>query len=265
MTRRLHARLWIALLVGANSAGATQTQDSSARRDSTRVLSTVRVRAAVVPGVVRAAPPLAVGILTAGAKSEVIPVAGTSSNIAEKVGRQIFAEVPGIFVYDMDGSGNQINVSTRGLDAHRSWEFNVRQNGVLTTSDLYGYPASHYSAPMEAVEQIELIRGTAALQYGSQFGGLPNYVIKSPDTTRRASLESLSSTGSFGLASSWNAVGGRVGRLTYYGYLSLRRSNGYRANGSSGYDAEFLRASMPLSRTLSLRDSWYEAAARPPR
>lgn len=49
---------------------------------------------------------------------------------------------------------------------HRSWEFNIRQNGVIINSDMYGYPASHYSAPMESFEKIELIRGTGSLQYG---------------------------------------------------------------------------------------------------
>ena len=60
----------------------------------------------------------------------------------------------------MDGSGNQINISTRGLDPHRGWEFNIRKDGVVTNSDMYGYPASHYSMPMEAIQNIELVRGT---------------------------------------------------------------------------------------------------------
>jgi Fe(3+) dicitrate transport protein len=191
----------------------------------------------------------------------VVQINGLAANLSEKSARQIFAEVPGIFVYDMDGSGNQVNVSARGLDSHRSWEFNVRQNGVPTLSDEYGYPASHYSAPMEAVERVELIRGTAALQYGSQFGGLLNYVIKSPDTTHAARGESQSSSGSFGLVSTYNAVGGKIGRVSYYAYASLRRSDGYRASGASTYDAEYLSASLPLSRTVALRTdvgrSWY--------
>ncbi len=82
------------------------------------------------------------GLITAGKKNEVIALANVNANIAEKTGRQIFAKVPGVFVYDMDGSGNQVNVSTRGLDAHRSWENNIRQNMVLINSDMYGYPAS---------------------------------------------------------------------------------------------------------------------------
>src|SRR5688572_2479758 len=95
-----------------------------------------------------------------GKKNEVINVQAMNVNIAEKTPRQIFSKVPGVFVYDMDGSGNQTNISSRGLDPHRGWEYNIRKNGVITNSDMYGYPASHYSMPMEAVERIELVRGT---------------------------------------------------------------------------------------------------------
>src|SRR6187402_3126540 len=119
-----------------------------------------------------------------GRKSQVLAVQEIPANLAEKTGRQIFAKIPGAFIYDMDGSGNQVNFSTRGLDPHRSWEYNVRQNGVMINSDIYGYPASHYSLPMEAVKSIELVQGTAALQYGAEFGGMVNYVTKSADTTK---------------------------------------------------------------------------------
>ena len=71
-----------------------------------------------------------------------------SANLTNKTGRQIFAKIRGAFIYDMEGTGNQINIATRGLDPHRSWEYNVRQNGILINSDIYGYPASHYSMPL---------------------------------------------------------------------------------------------------------------------
>lgn len=179
------------------------------------------------------------GRLLAGKKNEVINISNANSNIALKAGRQLFAKVPGVFVYDMDGSGNQINISNHGLDPHRSWEYNVRQNGVLTNSDMYGYPASHYSAPMESIEKVEMISGTAALQYGAQFGGLINYVTKSADSTKPFSFENLSTAGSFGLFSTYNAVGGRIGKWTYYAYLSKRVADGYRKNSESNADGHF--------------------------
>ena len=125
-------------------------------------------------------------------KSEVINVLGVDANIAEKTPRQIFAKVPGVFVYDMDGTGNQTNISTRGLDPHRGWEFNIRADGVITNSDMYAYPASHFSMPMEAIQTIQLVRGTGSLQYGAQFGGMLNYISKQPDTTRIFTFETAS-------------------------------------------------------------------------
>lgn len=172
-----------------------------------------------------------------GKKSEVINLEDINANVAEKNPRQIFAKIPGVFVYDMDGTGNQVNISTRGLDPHRGWEYSIRENGVMVNSDLYGYPASHFSMPMEAVERIELVRGTGSLQYGAQFGGRLNYVTKRLDTTKNFSFESANSIGSYGLLSNFNAVGGKIGKFEYYVYYSKRASDGYRQN-KSNYDGE---------------------------
>lgn len=191
--------------------------------------------------------------IVGGRKSEVISVQDLPANLAEKTGRQIFAKVPGAFVYDMDGSGNQVNLAARGLDPHRSWEFNVRQNGILINTDIYGYPASHYSPPMEAIKSVELVRGTASLQYGAEFGGMVNYTTKTADTTKTVSFESLNSVGSFGLFSSYNAMGGKVGRLTYYAYYQKRVSDGYRDHARSDAEAQFASLKYDLSPKMSLR------------
>lgn len=216
-------------------------------------LARVTVGAEADPGSMRPLPDRSGTLILAGAKSELIEVKGMDVNLSEKTGRQIFAKVPGVFVYDMDGSGNQVNVSARGLDSHRSWEFNVRQDGVVINSDLYGYPASHYSPPGEAIERIELVRGTAALQYGSQFGGLLNYITRRPDTTRRASFESINTAGAFGLRSTYNSVGGKVNGVTYRAYASVRRSDGFRKNAASDYEAQYIAAEGALSPTVRLR------------
>lgn len=191
--------------------------------------------------------------LSAGKKNEVIQLGGVNANISEKTGRQIFAKIPGVFVYDMDGSGNQINISTRGLDPHRSWEYNIRQNGIITNSDMYGYPASHYSPAMESIERIELVRGSASLQYGAQFGGMINYVTKQPDTTKAFSFETINSGGSFGLFSSYNAISGKVGKLTYSAYYQKRHSDGYRKNSKSDAQSQFASLTYEFSKSLKIK------------
>lgn len=217
----------------------------------TQQLRTVEVRSAR-SGEVRSLPDQQGTYLMAGRRTELIKLAETDADVAQKNPRQLLARVPGVFVYDMDGSGNQINVATRGLDAHRSWELNMRYNGVLTNSDMYGYPASHFSPPGESLERIELVRGTASLQYGAQFGGMLNMASKQADTTRRFGAESIGSVGSYGLRSTYNAVGGRVGKLTYYGYAYWRHADGYRQSSRSDAQALFASLRYQASSRLTL-------------
>jgi Fe(3+) dicitrate transport protein len=207
-------------------------------------------------GTVTPLPPLHNNFILAGKKTEVISLQMTSANLVEKVGRQIFAKIPGAFVYDMDGAGNQLNIATRGLDPHRSWEFNVRQNGIMTNSDIYGYPASHYSPPLESVERIEIVRGTGALQYGAQFGGMVNYITRQPDSTRTFSYQTVNAVGSFGLLSTFHSIGGRVGKWSYYVYAQRRRSDGYRDNAFSDAQAQFVSLQYDFSANLRLKAEW---------
>jgi Fe(3+) dicitrate transport protein len=193
------------------------------------------------------------GFLTGGKKNEVITLAGTNANIAIKTGRQLFSKIPGVFVYDMDGSGNQLNISTRGLDPHRSWEYNIRQNGIIINSDMYGYPASHYSAPMESFEKIELVHGTGSLQYGAQFGGMINYITRKPDTTKAFTFESVNTAGSYNLLSSYNAVSGSYKKFSYYAYYYKRHSDGYRNNSQSDATAQYVQLNYQFNKNISLK------------
>ncbi|WP_304234281.1 carboxypeptidase-like regulatory domain-containing protein [Jiulongibacter sediminis] len=214
-------------------------------------LSEVSLRSKTLPEV-QDLDPVKQDYLIRGKKTEAIDLKHIDADISQKNARQIFARIPGIFVYDMDGSGNQVNISSRGLDPHRSWEFNVRLDGSITNSDMYGYPASHFSMSMESVERIEMIHGTGALQYGAQFGGMLNYISKKGDSTRKIGFESINSIGSFGLKSTYSAIGGKVGKLQYYAYFSKRVSDGFRDDGSSDYESEYLNLEYAPSSRVKL-------------
>lgn len=240
-------RIVFLLLVGSGSAAAQADVDS---------MRTRRLEEVIIQGdklfTIERLPKIQGAYLWAGKKNEVINVQNMDANITDKTPRQIFSKIPGVFVYDMDGTGNQINISTRGLDPHRGWEFNVRKNGIITNSDMYGYPSSHYSMPMEAVERIELVRGTGSLQYGAQFGGMLNYVSKRPDTTRALVYETVNSIGSFNTMSTYHAISGSVGKLRYYAYYNRRSSDGYRRNNRSDSDAQAIMLAYSPSKKVEV-------------
>ncbi len=245
---------WICVVAAAawRSAFAQDLPDSI----HVHTLSPVKVESKAQIGEISRLGDVAETYIFSGKKNEVLDVGKINVGYAEKTGRQIFAKIPGVFVYDMDGTGNQINVSTRGLNPHRSWEYNVRQNHVVLNSDVYAYPAAHYSPPLESVSRIELVRGTGALQYGAGFGGMLNYVVKSPDTTKKIGFESLNSVASFGLFASYNAVGGKIGRWKYYAYYYKRVSEGYRENSRSDTEAQFASLEYVVRPGMSLKAEW---------
>jgi Fe(3+) dicitrate transport protein len=74
-----------------------------------------------------------------------------------------------------------------------------------------------------------MVRGGASLQFGPQFGGMLNYVLKR-EKAQHFSYETQNTVGSFGLVSSFNAVGGKYKKFSYYVYNHSRSAKGWREN-----------------------------------
>lgn len=188
----------------------------------------------------------------AGKKSEVVNLDALDANLVTNNARQIFSKTPGVTVWENDGSGMQVGVAVRGLSPNRSWEFNVRQNNVDISSDPFGYPEAYYNPPMEAVDRIELVRGGASLQYGPQFGGLLNYVLKPAAQDKSISLETQQTLGSYGLFSTYNRISGTTGRLQYNAYAHYRRADGWRENSRYNIFNGYASVSYALTNQLRL-------------
>jgi Fe(3+) dicitrate transport protein len=165
-----------------------------------------------------------------GKKNEVIHLNQLDADLSSNNYRQIMAKVPGVSIWESDGSGIQTSVSTRGLSPNRSWEFNVRQNGFDISSEVFGYPEAYFTPPTEAVDKIEIVRGAGALQYGPQFGGMINYVTKKYLGNKPFSFESQQTIGNYGLYNAYNAIGGKIKKFSYFGYLHHRSADGWRQN-----------------------------------
>lgn len=220
------------------------------------MLDGITIEATRNPVDIKRLPGIQDNFIYSGKKNEWIDLSHKDYSVSEKYGRQIFAKIPGVFVYDMDGTGNQLNISTRGLDPHRGWEFNIRKDGIMTNSDMYGYPASHYNVPMEAIDHIELVRGTGSLQYGAQFGGMINYVSKKPTKDKAFEFESINTAGSYGLLSSFNMLSGNHSKWTYSAWFVKKALSGYRKSGDSKYNAEAINLKYQATDNLSLKIEW---------
>ena len=191
-------------------------------------------------------------VIYTGKKNEVVRLNSGTANLAQNNSRQIFAKVPGVQVWESDGSGVQMGIATRGLSPNRMWEFNTRQNGYDIASDPFGYPEAYYTPSVESLDRIEIIRGAASLQYGAQFGGVVNYIKKQSITQKKIGLESTQTFGSNNMYSSFNAIGRQSGKWSYYANINYRRSDGWRKNNDYTTVNAYIHLSYQLNKKIKI-------------
>ncbi len=188
----------------------------------------------------------------AGKKSEVVLLDQLTANMAANKARQIYAQITGLNIYEANDAGLQLNIGGRGLDPNRTANFNTRQNGYDISADVLGYPESYYSPPAEALSEIQIIRGAASLQYGTQFGGLVNFKFKKPNPHKKIELVARQTVGSNAFFSSFNSISGTLGKFSYYTYFNYKKGEDFRPN--SDFDAKniFAHFNYQVSRKTSL-------------
>ena len=189
----------------------------------------------------------------AGKKNALIVLDNVQGNVVTNTMRQVLAKVPGIHVWESDPSGIQIGIAARGLSPNRSWEFNIRQNGYDIAADPFGYPEAYYNPQLQAVQRIEVVRGQGALQYGPQFGGLVNYILRNgSEISKKFEFETQQTVGSNALINSYNAIGGKSGKWHYYSFFDHRNGDGWRQNSRYFTNAGYGTATYYFNPKLSL-------------
>jgi len=189
----------------------------------------------------------------ASKKSEVIHVDKLNANLAANLSRQVYAKVPGLNIWESDGAGVQLGIGGRGLSPSRNSNFNTRQNGYDISADALGYPESYYTPPVEAIQRIEIVRGAASLQYGTQFGGLLNFKFREGPRHKKFSIRSRQSVGSFGFFSSYNEIGGTIGKVNYTTFYQYKHSDGWRPNSTLNQHTGYVSLQIRVSPQLLLR------------
>lgn len=170
----------------------------------------------------------------AGKKTEVILLDDAAGNLASNNSRQIYNKVAGLNIWESDGAGLQLGIGGRGLNPNRVSNFNTRQNGYDISADALGYPESYYTPPTEALERIEVVRGAASLQYGTQFGGFINFKFKEAPADKVFQVTAKQTLASFGFYDAFTSIGGTKKKLSYYSFYQYKKGDGWRPN--SGFD-----------------------------
>ena len=168
----------------------------------------------------------------AGKKNEVVLVKQSMANLASNNARQIYSQVTGLNIYQNDDAGLQLNIGGRGLDPNRTSNFNTRQNGYDISADVLGYPESYYTPAAEGLEEIQIVRGAASLQYGTQFGGLVNFIMKKPVKNKKLEFLTRNTIGSNNLYTNFTSASGTIKNLSYYSFINYKNGDGFRPNSN---------------------------------
>ena len=174
-----------------------------------------------------------------GKKNELI-ISDSKSGKSTNNARQMYNQTVSLNIYQTDDAGLQLNIGGRGLDPRRTANFNLRQNNYDISADPLGYPESYYTPPFECLENIQLIRGAASLQYGPQFGGLINFLIKKPNPYKSIEVLQRNSIGSNSLFTNFTSLSGTTNKLGYYTFYNKKKGSGFRPN--SDFDSDNLYA-----------------------
>ncbi|MGN7989608.1 TonB-dependent receptor domain-containing protein [Pedobacter sp. 22226] len=188
----------------------------------------------------------------ASKKTEVINLANLNANLATNNARQVYGRIAGINIWEYDGGGVQLGIGGRGLNPSRVSNFNTRQNGYDISADALGYPESYYTPPTEALERIEIVRGAAGLQYGTQFGGMINFKLKNGPIDKPVEVTSRQTAGSYGFFNSFNSIGGTVKKLNYYAYYQYKRGDNFRPNSHFDQNGAYIHLNYNFSDKFSL-------------
>ncbi|MDQ3048916.1 MAG: TonB-dependent receptor, partial [Bacteroidota bacterium] len=143
-------------------------------------------------------------------------------------------------------------IGGRGLSPNRVSNFNTRQNGYDISADALGYPESYYTPPSEALERIEVVRGAASLQYGTQFGGFINFKFRQAPENKRLEVTARQTVGSFGFYNSFTSVAGTIKKLSYTTFYQYKRGEGWRPNSEFNAHTAFAGLTYQLTEKMKL-------------
>ena len=145
--------------------------------------------------------------------------------------QEILQHVPGVYGFADDGMGNsRINIGIRGLYPRRSSRVLILEDGMPIQPAIYLYPNAYYNPPTERLDEIEVIKSSAAIKYGPQtMGGVINYKTRKPRREFGATAQVVGGTNNY--KSTFLSIGG-WGTASLHPELQVlyKSADGFRDN-----------------------------------
>ncbi len=165
-----------------------------------------------------------------GAASQIDPA--ELEQIAPLGAQEALTYVPGIQGVADDGMGQtRMSVGIRGLQPRRTQRVLVLEDGMPIQPAPYVFSPLYYNPPIERIEKVEVIKGSATVRHGPQtMAGVINYVTSRPQ--RRSLGGQMKGTGgSNRYASTFAEIGGfGTDALRPQVQFLFKRGNGFREN-----------------------------------
>ena len=177
--------------------------------------------------------------------------------------KEAMRTVPGVHVVDEDAFGLNLNIGVRGLPPRRSSRVLLLEDGMPIHLGPYADPSAHYHPPVDALERVEVVKGSAQIAFGPQTtGGVINFVRRAPPLRPEVRLAVQGGTrdlamGRLSAGGTWNGVGLLVS-------AARREGDGTRVGQHHRVQELTLRGTMPVtgSQQLSLSGGLYREASR---
>ncbi len=103
------------------------------------------------------------------------------------------------------------------------------------------------------MKSIEIIRGSASLQFGTQFGGLLNFIIKDAPSNTPFEFTTRNTVGLYNYFGTFNRVAGTHNRVFYQAYYQYKRGDGYRDNSNFNQQQLFAQVGYHLTDKAKVR------------
>ena len=249
----LRTLILLLLLAAGRFAHAQKQISRKSPGDSVKILQTVIVNGVKAISGMGRLDEVHEGVIYSGKKTEVLLLDSLDANTAQNNPRQVLGRIPGANYSETLGSGFPSNgIGFRGLNPTQSIESNIRQNGYNIAADIYGYSETYYQPPLEAVQRVEVTRGESSLEFGPQFGGVINYVLRDGPKNKPFVYNMQQTGGSYGFVNSFHSVGGQWRKWNYYSYVQYQAAAGWRPNSDYRQISGFGKLTCQASPRLKL-------------